>query len=59
MSANLAERKVDVRTVKSLVCSILPKDHPLRASFEVEDDIMSAEEFIAKATLWLRLSRSS
>lgn len=59
MSVKGNQRTVDVRELKSWVRSVLPKDHPLRASLEVEDDAVSTEEFMAKVTLWLRLSRLS
>lgn len=59
MSVKGNQGTVNVRELKSWVRCVLPKDHPLRTRLEVEDDAVSAEEFMAKVTLWLRLSRLS
>jgi hypothetical protein len=48
---------VDITLLKEFVESHLPPGNPLRESILADDEEISKEAFLAKLTVWLRLSR--
>ena len=50
-------RTVDIRSLKELAMRIMPKESVLRDIIPGDKDELSAEEYIAKVDVWLRLLR--
>ena len=55
MTAN--SRMVNISTLKSLVVENCPPESPLRLVLVDESDVLSAEAFLAKLPIWLKLSK--
>jgi len=51
--------KVDLRALKSFALEKLPKDWPLHDIILSEEDELAIQIFLARLSVWLRLSRVS
>ncbi len=52
-------RTVDMSKLKAFVENNFPQGSPLQVVFIGEDDLLSAEAFLAKLPIWLKLIRFS
>ena len=50
-------RAVNISKLKDFVARNLPPGSPLQVVFVGENDVLSAEAFLAKLPIWLRLSK--
>ena len=57
--AALHSRTVNISSLKDFAAENLPPDHPLRLVLFAQDDIMSAEVFLAMVPVWQKLARFS
>jgi hypothetical protein len=55
----LTPRTVDISKLKAFVDNNFPQESPLRIVFVGEDDPLSAEAFLAKLPIWLKLLKTS
>ena len=49
-------RVVDISSLKTFVEANFPPESPLRIVFADEEDLLSAEAFLAKLPIWLKLT---
>jgi len=52
-------RTVDISKLKAFVENNFPPGSPLQVVFVDEDDLLSAEAFLAKLPIWLRFTELS
>jgi hypothetical protein len=52
-------RTVDISKLKAFVDDNFPPGSPLQVIFADEDDLLSAEAFLAKLPIWLKLTKLS
>jgi hypothetical protein len=55
--APLASKTVNIAKLKDFVARNFPPGSPLQVIFVDEDDELSAEDFLAKLPIWLKLSK--
>jgi hypothetical protein len=55
----LHSRTVNISSLKDFAAEYLQPDHPLRLVLFAQDDVMSAEAFLAMIPVWLKLARYS
>ena len=55
--APLASKTVNIAKLKDFVVRNFPPGSPLQVIFVDEDDELSAEDFLAKLPIWLKLSK--
>jgi len=46
------DRALSIRSLKDLVMSRFPEEHPLRAVILAERDLLSPQEFVVKLEIW-------
>ena len=55
----ISSRTTDISKLKAFVENNLPQGSPLQVVFVDEDDLLSAEAFLAKLPIWLKLIKLS
>jgi hypothetical protein len=57
--SNLSSRTVNISKLKAFVEENFPPGSPLQIIFVDEEDLLSAEAFLAKLPIWLKLNKLS